>query len=486
MRKKKIHLPLLLLILILLYAGSFIFSYSRVFMSKDPTLITDVARLMPIKVRRVDTHNNIDDFKKVLSEAREKKLKVSISGSKHSQGGHTYYKDAIVLDMSSFNKILSLDKENKVLRVQSGAKWSDVQQYINPYGLAVKTMQSSNVFTIGGTLSANAHGRDLDITSVVDTVESFRLLTADGEIINVSRTENPELFKLVIGGYGLFGIILDVDIRLTDDDVYEQKSTIVSYNDFPEYFEKSIQTNPDIKMMLARPSIASKTFLDEIVVATWHKTDKTRNDIFELTEESNVIRDKFFFGLSRKYGWAKDLRWYLQKKIELGVDDERIMSRTNAMRPPLAPLEFLDYYSTSNTDIVQEYFIPTRNFVPFIDDLKKILLENKMNVISFTVRYIKANNEIYMPYAPNEDAFAVIQMSNVGLSEKDQAKAEKATQKIVDAAVKNSGTYYLTYQLYPTKEQMRKAYPNADLFFQKKLDYDPNEIFVNNFYEKYK
>ena len=120
-----------------------------------------------------------------------------------------------------------------------------------------------------------------------------------------------------------------------------------------------------------------------------------------------------------------------------------------------------------------------------MDEFREILLKNKMNVMSFTIRYVKANNETYMAYAPKEDAFAIIQMSNVGLSKKSQDKTEKTTQEIVDVALKYSGTYYLTYQLYPTKEQIRKAYPNADLFFAKKLQYDPSEMFMNKFYEKY-
>ena len=471
--------------MILLYASSFVFSYSRILQSNDPLLITDVARIIPLKVHRVDTLNNVEDLKKVLAEAREKKLKISISGSKHSQGGHTYYQGAIVLDMSSFNKILNFNEEKKTIRVQSGAKWKDVQEYINPYNLAVKVMQSSYVFTIGGTLSANAHGRDLDRSSVVETVRSFRLLNANGEILNVNRTENPELFELVIGGYGLFGVILDVDIELTNNDIYEQKSVVMDYKDFPEYFQKNIKGNSEVEMMLVRPSITTDTFLYELVVVTWSKTDKTRDDIYTLTEEKNVFRDKFFFGLSRKYNWAKNLRWSLQKKIETGVGETRIMSRTNAMRPPLAPLEFLDYYSNANTDIIQEYYIPTRNFIPFMDEFREILLKDKMNVISFTIRYVKSNNETYMAYAPTEDAFAIIQMSNVGLSEKAQDKTEKTTKKIVDVALKYSGTYYLTYQLYPTKEQMRKAYPNTDLFFAKKLEYDPGEIFMNKYYEQY-
>jgi decaprenylphospho-beta-D-ribofuranose 2-oxidase len=59
--------------------------------------------------------------------------------------------------MRGYNKILKLDTEKKHLTVQAGSKWSDVQEFLNTKGLAVKIMQSSNLFTIGGTMSANAH-----------------------------------------------------------------------------------------------------------------------------------------------------------------------------------------------------------------------------------------------------------------------------------------------------------------------------------------
>jgi decaprenylphospho-beta-D-ribofuranose 2-oxidase len=120
-----------------------------------------------------------------------------------------------------------------------------------------------------------------------------------------------------------------------------------------------------------------------------------------------------------------------------------------------------------------------------MDEFRTILKDDKMNVISSTVRYVKANDETYMAYSPKKDSFAIIQMSNVGLSKPAQDKAEKTTQKLVDAAIKYGGTYYLTYQPYATREQMKKAYPNTDLFFQKKLQYDPTELFMSEFYKKY-
>jgi len=475
------------LLVLALYASTFVISYGDLFRHDDPLLATDVGRLAPARVERVDQVREVDQLRTVLRDARERGLKVSISGSRHSQGGHTYRAGGVVLNMRRFNRIRAIDSASKTITVESGATWDEVQRAIAPQGLALKVMQSSNIFTVGGTLSANAHGRDVDVMQVVEVVERFRLLLADGSVVEVSRKENPELFSLVIGGYGLYGVILDVTLRVTGDELYEQRAVSMDYTEFPAYFAQRFPRDTQIALMLARPSIDPDpdSFLKELVVVTWRRAGGGRQGNFALTEEEHVLRDRFFFGLSRRFDWAKSLRWKLQKRVELGAGAARIVSRNNSMRPPLAPLEFLDYRSSKDTDIIQEYYVPVGNFVPFMDRFREILLTGDMNVLSATVRYVKPNSTPALAYAPRFDAFAIIQMSNVGLSPDAQAHAAGVTRQLVDAALEQGGTYYLTYQLYPTPEQLHRAYPNARHAFERKRFYDPGELFSSQFYERY-
>lgn len=483
-KDKKGKLIFIIFLGIILYVLIFLFSIERVQDKNEHLLIKDVGHLYPTYIKRIVKDNQTEQIKEVLSNAREKNLNVSIAGSQHSQGGHTYYKDAVVLNTKDYDEILNLDLQNKVITVQSGATWDDVQNYINPYNLSVKVMQSSNIFTVGGTMSANAHGRDLDKTAMIGTVKGFRLLLANGIIVNVNRTENSELFNLVIGGYGMFGIILDADIQLTDNEIYRTSTKSVNYKEFPDYFATHIKNNESIALMLVRPSIDPNSLFEDLTIFTWGKTNQPLNStLMLLTKEEHVIRDKFIFGLSRKYDWGKELRWYLQKKIESG--ENRLISRNNAMRPPEAPIELLEHNSESDTDILQEYFIPTRNFVNFSEDFIQILKEDDVNVLSFTIRYVAQNNESLLSYSPNEESFAIIYYSNVKLREKELKKTERTIQKLVDLAIKNNGTYYLTYNLYPTQEQIRKAYPNIDFVFSKKKEYDSKQRFMSKFYAKY-
>ena len=475
-----------LLLALVLYLSTFVVSYGDLFRRSDPLLATDVARLDPVRVDRMAAAHDVQQLQAVIRDARARGLKVSISGSHHSQGGHTYYPGGVALNMRGFNRVLAIDTAAPSVTVESGATWDELQRALAPRGLALKVMQSSNIFTVGGTLSANAHGRDVDVMQVVDVVQRLRLLLADGRIVEVSRSENPELFSLAIGGYGLYGVILDVTLRVTRDELYEQRAESMDYTAFPEAFRR-VQGDSDVVLMLARPSIDPdpRAFLREIVMVTWRRVRDGRRGDFALTEEAHVLRDRFFFGLSRRFDWAKALRWRLQKRVEMGAGATRVMSRNNAMRPPLAPLEFLAYHSAHDTDIIQEYYVPVESFVPFMDRFRSILLQGRMNVLSSTVRYVKPNATPALAYAPNRETFAIIQMSNVGLSPTAQAHAAEVTRKLVDAALAFGGTYYLTYQLYPTPDQLFRAYPNARHAFERKRFYDPTELFSNRFYERY-
>ena len=478
-----------LLLVLVLYASTFVISYGDLFRADDPRVATDVGRLSPARVERVDEVVDVPQLRAVLRDAQARGLKVSIAGSRHSQGGHTYTAGGVVLNMRGFRRILAIDTVRMRVTVESGATWDEVQRAIAPRGLALKVMQSSNIFTVGGTLSANAHGRDIDVMQVVDVVERLGLLLADGKVVEVSRDTSPELFSLAIGGYGMYGVILDVTLRVTRDELYQQGAVSMDYTEFPAYFARQIKPDSTVALMLVRPSIDPDpdSFLRDLVVVTWRRAGDDRRGAasFELTEEEHVLRDKFFLGLSRRFDWAKSLRWKLQKRVELGAGEARIVSRNNAMRPPLAPLELLQYRSRRDTDIIQEYYVPVEHFVPFMDRFREILVAGKMNVLSSTVRYVAPNPTPALAYAPEQEAFAIIQMSNVELSPEGQAHAQAVTRRLVDAALEYGGTYYLTYQLYPSAEQLHRAYPNAQRAFERKRFYDPEERFSSQFYQRY-
>jgi len=487
MGKKKYILLTVISIAVVIYAA--LFSYSLYQNQvKDQLLVHDVGRLFPAQVKEIVRGQEEEALIEAVLMAKEKDLSISIAGSKHSQGGHAFYKDSVWLDMSEYDKILDIDETNKTITVQSGATWKQIQELINPYGLSIKVMQSSNIFTVGGSLSSNVHGRDPKYGTIIETVDSFRLLTADGTIKEVSRIENAELFPLVIGGYGLFGVILDVTLQLTDDVFYVSETVKINYDDYAQYFQETILPNEAVGLHYARLSVGSSSFLDEMFM-TNYKTVSEEDELYptnakELTnleEEKYIRRNKMLFGFSRKFDWGKDMSWYVQQKFFAEKGEGQVTSRNNTMR---THVDFLAYESSKNTDILQEYFIPMANFADFVEDLREIVLREDLNLLNATVRFTKAHDEGILNYA-GVDTFAVVVLFNHPLTDKGIAHMEQATRDIVDSALALNGTYYLTYQLFPSQQQIRAAYPKLDEFFKEKRAFDPDERFMNNFYEAY-
>jgi decaprenylphospho-beta-D-ribofuranose 2-oxidase len=450
---------------------------------QDPYLITDYSRLHPIKVQRVVKGREEEQLRDILQEARKKHLTVSIAGQRHSQGGHTYYKDSIVVDMTSYNSVLAFDSKQKMIRIQAGATWKDVQDYVNPYGLAVTTMQSQNIFTIGGSLSVNAHGRDIRNGSLIKSVESFRLLTADGRILNVSRTENANLFPLVIGGYGLFGIILDVTLTLTHNEMYKLEIDTMEVAAYSRYFAEHVKANPDIHLHIARISVAPEHFLTEMYAVNYvldgsvplkgHDRLKTR--------EEGVIPAKLMFNLNRTFGWGKNALWNLQKSY-FGKQQGTFITRNNAMR---SESEFMEYRTAGSNDVLQEYFVPVQEFAGFMDDFRTLLQAGNLNLLNITMRYVNHDEEATLSYA-TQDMFALVCLFNVPLSDHGQAQTRSGIQAVLDRVMQHQGTYYLPYIAYPRLDQFRAAYPRQAEFFRMKDEYDPDHLFMNYFYMDYK
>jgi len=447
---------------------------------EPPDVVNDVARLNRTVVREVIHPRSEDEIRNAVLQAGASRLKVTIAGKRHTMGGQSLYSDSIAIDMLPFDRIISLDEANKILTVQSGATWSDIQQYLNPYGLAVLAMQGPNVFTVGGSMSVNAHGWDMRHGPVAASVEWFRILLADGSIRRCSREENSELFHLALGGYGLFGVILDVGLRVTDNAGYVATVSPEDYSELPAYFDGQVRSSQAVELGEADLSISPGSLLREAEALSYMKQGGNTRRMDALQPEQHVFRDRYFFDLSRQYGWGKELRWMLQKSLEYPPTGS-VRTRNNIFR---SPLERIQYYSPTDTDVLQEYFIPPENFVAFVDHLRDIVQKRRVNLLSATVRYIEPNDDAFLNYS-GRSALAVVLYINVKTSASSRTDTSEMTREIIDLALEDNGTFYLPYVLDFTKSELLRGYPMASDFFASKKRYDSSEMFSSELYSKY-
>ena len=443
--------------------------------------INDASCLNQTRVYDIIPIKTINDIHQAFKMAREKNLSISIAGVRHSMGGQAFFNDALILDMTHFNRIISLDEQNKILTVESGAKWHNIQRYLNEKNLAVKAMQSTDIFSVGGSISVNAHGMDHNAGSIASTIRSFTLMLADETIQKVTKNENPTLFNAVVGGYGLFGIVLEVELEVTDNVMYQRDTIFLDYREFPEFFEHAM-ANSSYGLLYAHLSTSPLSFFREMIIYGYKPVEHT-GKFPPLSKISFIKLRRFLINLSKKRNYAQVFKWIAEKYIDPIIDKvhkQSLLSRNEIMHDSV---EYLENVLVNETDILHEYFIPHKHFVSFIEQMRTILQKSKIPVLNASVRIIHKES-IMLNYSP-EDMFAIVLYLNQTVNERALRAMKKLTRDLIDLTLKFNGTFFLPYQLYFTNEQLHKAYPNVDAFFALKREYDPTLFFMNKFYAKY-
>ena len=444
-----------------------------------------------------------DDVRRALVYARANRLPVSMAGARHSMGGHAFARNGVVLDMTGYNRV-TLDAGAKTMVVQAGATWHDIQDQIHPR-FAVKAMQSTDIFTVGGSISVNAHGMDHHAGALAGTVRWLRVMLTDGTVQRASRTENGELFRYVVGGYGLFGVILEVELDVVENVLYHSERRTIAARDFAQVWRGELEGDQSIGLFYGHLSTSPDTLLDEMILYLYRDTGLSAAsvpDLPPLSEVSMVGVRRFIFNLSKWGGVAMRLKWWAEKHVEPRVEGCTVtqlpaVSRAAAQasdpdgkvcyvsrnEPMHDSVPYLRNRLAGETDILHEYFIPRARFADFIDAARRIFREHKANVLNASVRVVH-REEVALTYAP-ADSFSLVLYVNQRTDDSGNAAMERLTRALIEAAAQAGGTFFLPYQLHYTAAQLERGYPSIREFFSAKRRYDPDGLLTNTWHATY-
>lgn len=444
----------------------------------------DVSRLNAAPVQEVwAVPRSRDDAERqlieLLSKARRDQLSVSIAGARHSMGGHTIAPEGIVIDMLPFQS-MSLSPDEAVVTVQAGALWADVIPFLDQHGRSVSIMQSDNSFSVGGSLSVNVHGWQVKRPPISSSVKSFRLLLADGRILRCSREENAQLFSLALGGYGLFGIILDAELWTVPNEWYEVERYSVPASRFSEVFREQVDGDAAVEMAFGRLRVTKQAFLEDAILTVYRKTSGISKPLPALEESAlgPLRRTVFRSSVGSEYG--KRLRWNLETLFGERIGGE-LASRNQLLN---GDVSLYTNRSDERTDIIHEYFVPPNQLAPFLVFAREIIPRHGADLLNVTLRDVRQDNETFLRYA-DQDLLAVVLLFSQARTELAESAMRKMTLELIDASLSVGGRYYLPYRPHASQEQFLRAYPQAREFATLKRSHDPDLLFRNQFYDRY-
>ncbi len=455
-------------------AGLFALGHLPV-LAQPSFVVSNVTQLYPVEVARIVEPLTTED---VAREVKRWDGKVAIGGGRYSMGGQTAVALGLHLDMRRMNRLLHLDAPARTARVQAGMTWRDLQDMLDPAGLAVKSMQSFSNFTIGGAVSVNAHGRYTNTGPVGSTVRSLRMVLADGSIIDASANENSALFRAAIGGYGAVAVITEVELELTDNCRIERVVAPLELRHYRAYFDRHVR---DAAGVIMHNADLLPPHFDEPVAVSWRRTDKA------LTDTDRLVPRGMNYRLSRN---ALHLATEVPHGELLFKHVLHPLLRANGTvrwRNREASLDVRELEPASralSTYALQEYFIPVASFESFASEMAALIARHRAQVVSVSVRHAKADPVPLLPWAKQEVfCFVVYYKQKTGAA--TCAAVGEWTRAMIDSALRYGGRYYLPYQLHATRAQFAQAYPEVETLRGVKRTVDPGGKFSNAMWAKY-
>ncbi|HKF24241.1 MAG TPA: FAD-binding oxidoreductase [Candidatus Angelobacter sp.] len=443
-------------------------------------------------VSEIAVPGSIDECQSIVREAKKTAKTISIAGGRHSMGGQQFADDSLLLDTRGMKRVLGFDRERGLLDVEAGIEWPELIQYLRKEqeGQAsqwaiVQKQTGADKFTLGGSLASNVHGRALNQKPMIANVESFTLLDHDGELRECSRVKNPELFRLAIGGYGLFGVIASVKLRLRDRVKVCRIVEIRDLKDIPDSFEQRIRdgylygdfqfaTDSQRDSFLRRGVFSCYLQVPQGTPITENPTRFSAEDWARLTYYTHVYKRRAFEIYTERY---------LQTSGQVYWADSQLFG--NYLDNYHEELDRQLHARVPATEMITEIDVPRPALVDFMEEARIALRRENANVIYGVVRLIEKDDESFLPWAKDRYACVVFNL-HVTHDPQGVENAARAFRLLIDLAIKHSGSYYLTYHRFANRKQVEACYPQFPEFLAAKREYDPTEVFQSNWYRYYR
>ncbi len=455
-----------------------------------PPALDDASRLNATPVTRhwrpsrVTGDAWLDALRAELKAAAAEGRPVALGAARHSMGGQALMRDGVAMTLdvtrgaAGAEPWIVLDRSTRTFHVAAGARWRQVIGALDPVGFSPAVMQSNHDFGVAATFSVNAHGWPAPYGPFGSTVRSLRLMLASGDLVTCSPTENAELFALAMGGYGLFGVIVDIEAAMVENVLMRPTYELMPAAQLGPRFVASLVQDASIRMAYGRLAVDAQRFLRDALLVTLRPVAgappaATSGGLF-VTLSREVFRAQV--GSDR----AKRARWYAET-VAGPRASSGIASRNRLLNEPVANLAGRD---RSRTDILHEYFLPAEGLEPFLAACRTAIPGSRQELLNITLRYVQEDRTSALAFARG-DRVAAVMLFSQRMTQVDEEDMMAMTRGLIDAALDAGGSFYLPYRLHARPDQVARAYPRLDEVVARKREHDPGLLFRNTMWHRY-
>ncbi len=418
---------------------------------------------------------NIQELKKIISFLRSKKEKALIKTGNCGHGDKTKLSDSdYVISISKINKIKKIDKKKNTIDIEAGANLLDIFKFLEQKKYKIFNIPGGNTVSLGGAIGGNVHGRPSTSGYAVfgDNIISLKILNESGKVVKLDRKN--ELFYKVVGGLGLFGIILEAKIKIfkLENINYNFEHVCISNTKDFKNFDKKNKIFYGYLNFFNRNSVQGNFMtLTEKKKNINNNFEKKKNDfLFKLINvlKIDVLLSFFINRITLKifyFALFKISKSLLSGKIEI-IDHERNTYFVNINT-------YLPFYFTHGMTEIQ-FSIPKKNIIKTINDIKNLQIDSNIFPYFFLVKKMNVSKGRYIFNFPKYN-----HCISLGFSKKPNQSYDNFFKSLYKIIYKNMGNIYVTkdetFLDYNPNKNFKKSYRKLLL---------KNKIFSSNFKEK--
>jgi len=449
------------------------------------------SQLNATRVAELYTPRSIHELHEAVRASR--RMPVCIAGGRHAMGGQQFASDAVMLDMRGMNHVLSFDRAAGVAEIECGIEWPELIAYLvdaqkgtsgPQWGIAQKQTGADRL-TIGGAMASNVHGRGLQMRPFISNIESFMLIGPDGRAIECSRARNADLFSLVIGGYGLFGVVASARLRLAPRRKVQRVVEVQNIETVMDAFRRRIDDGflyGDFQFSINEKS---DNFLDSGVFSCYRPVsdDTPISAAQSELHPDDWIKLLYLAHADKEQAYERYVGYYLSTSGQIYWSDEHQLGfyPDNYHLVLDAKLQA----GAPATEIITEIYVPRERLGDFMMEAREDLRLNDVNVIYGTVRLIERDDESFLAWAKQPYACVIFNLHTEHTPSGLEHSAS-AFRRLIDMAIRRDGSYFLTYHRNARRDQVETCYPQFVEFLRAKRRHDPDERFQSEWYRHYK
>ena len=430
----------------------------------------------------------VSELCEVVRSAADRGTAMSICGGRHAMGGQQFANDTQLLDTTLLDRVVDIDPGQGLVTVEAGIDWLRLVHHLlwtfpdehDGWGI-IQKQTGADRLTIGGALASNIHGRGLRLRPIIGDVESFELVDREGGLVTCSRTRNARLFALAIGGYGLFGPIARVTLRLARRHKVERRVAIACIDDLPRLFELRVRQGYEYGDFQFAIDPASREFLQVGVFSCYRpvQVDTPVGSDRRALSPSDWRRLLRLAHTDKSRAFAEYARHYMTTDGQIYWSDTHQLSDY-----PDGYHQDLDaelQAPVSGSEMISELYVPRTALPEFMNAVRADARQHGANIIYGTVRIIERDDESVLAWARERWACVVFNL-HVDHTPPGIAKAAGDFRRLIDRAAELGGSYYLTYHRWATADQVLECHPRLPELLREKRRLDPEGVFTSDWY----